>query len=141
MRRQKALTFHENRADPADYYEFTAIARKKMDRLMELSESSPEFKQTLEEYETWIRDTMEPTILFKECRPYGPTSGKYYVFSNEDLSVDPFGYYTGAPIGGNHNNKLGHLFYQNFPMDAKAWTISPVGIIDETPVDQSYTAQ
>lgn len=108
---------------------------------MELSESSPEFKQTLEEYETWIRDTMEPTILFKECRPYGPTSGKYYVFSNEDLSVDPFGYYTGAPIGGNHNNKLGHLFYQNFPMDAKAWTISPVGIIDETPVDQSYTAQ
>ena len=75
---------------------------------MEISESSAEFKETLEEYETWVRDTMEPTILFKECRPYNPTSGKYYVFNNDDITYDPFGYYSGAPIGGGQKGKIGH---------------------------------
>jgi hypothetical protein len=51
------------------------------------------------------------------------------------LAHDPFGYYAGAPLGGDHNNKIGHLFYQNFPMDSKAWNYSPPGLIDDTPVD------
>lgn len=88
---------------------------------MEISESSAEFKETLEEYEQWLHEALEPTILFKECRPYNPTSGKYYIFNDADLKWDPFGYYSGAPIGGVHNNKMGHLFYQSFPMDVKTW--------------------
>ena len=82
---------------------------------------------------------MEPTILFKECRPYNPTSGKYYVFNNNDLSHDPFGYYSGAPIGGRQDGKLGHLFYQDFPMDVKTWDISPPSLGDEAAIDQSYS--
>ena len=113
-------------------------ARSRFDHLMDISESSAQFKETLEECEDWVRDTMEPTILFKECRPYSATSGKYYVFNNNDLAYDPYGYYSGAPIGGGHDNKLGHLFYQSFPMDAKAWDISPPSLADESALDEAY---
>ncbi len=103
---------------------------------MDKSESSAQFNETLQEFETWVKDTLEPTILFKQCRPYSATSGKYYVFDNEDIAYDPFGYYSGAQVGGDHKNKLGHLFYQNFPLDAKTWVYAPPGgAIDETPVD------
>jgi hypothetical protein len=40
LRRQKAITYHENRGDPEDYHEFARITRTKLDRLMEISESS-----------------------------------------------------------------------------------------------------
>lgn len=82
---------------------------------------------------------MEPTILFKDCRPYSPNNGRYFIFDDEWLSHDPFGYYSGKPLGGHHNNKLGHLFYQNFPMDAKSWNYAPIGNIDQSPVDTAYT--
>ena len=82
---------------------------------------------------------MEPTILFKECRPYNPTSGKYYIFNNNDLAWDPFGYYSGLAVGGVHDHKLGHLFYQSFPMDVKTWDMSPPSLGEDPAVDQSYT--
>lgn len=49
--------------------------------------------------------------------------------------MDPLGYYSGSPVGGAHNNKLGHLFYQNFPLDPKTWNYIPPGLIDEAQVD------
>jgi hypothetical protein len=52
--------------------------------------------------------------------------------------VDPFGYYSGVLIGGSHENKLGHMFYQEFPCDAKSWKFDPPGLIDDTPIDDEY---
>ena len=94
---------------------------------MELSESSAEFNNILESYEKWVRDTMESTILFKECRPYSATSGKYYIFNDEELGWDPYGFYTGGPIIGERVPELGHLYYPNFPNDSNAWHIKPPG--------------
>lgn len=42
---------------------------------------------------------MDPTQLFNPCRPYSATSGKYFVWDNDRLSHDPFGYYSGRMIG------------------------------------------
>ena len=80
---------------------------------------------------------MEPTILINPCRPYSATSGKYYIYDNEDLAFDPYGYYAGTPVGGRQK-RLAHLFYQNFPMDAKAWAIEPPGLTDDAELDKAY---
>jgi hypothetical protein len=44
---------------------------------------------------------MDPTMLINPCRPYSSTSGKYQIFSNEELALDPFGYYSGRQITRN----------------------------------------
>jgi len=41
---------------------------------------------------------MDPTMLINPCRPYSATSGKYQIFSNEELALDPFGYYSGRQL-------------------------------------------
>ena len=81
---------------------------------------------------------MEPTILINPCRPYNATAGKYYIFNDEELAADPFGYYAGAPLG-NRNQRLSHLFYQNFPVDAKEWQIEAPGLADDAELDTAYT--
>lgn len=73
-----------------------------------------------------MKDTMDPTILFRECRPYSATSGKYYIYDNEELATDYVGYYSGRPIG-ERVPELGGLYYPNFPMDANVWFIEPPG--------------
>lgn len=37
-------------------------------------------------------------MLINPCRPYAATSGKYHIYSNEDLAYDPFGYYSGRQV-------------------------------------------
>lgn len=69
---------------------------------------------------------MDPTILFRECRPYSATSGKYYVPNNDDLNNDPFGYYSGKLIG-ERIPEQGHLYFPNFPYESNEWNMTIPG--------------
>jgi hypothetical protein len=33
-------------------------------------------------------------MVIDECRPYSSSSGRYYIFSDNQLKFDPFGYYS-----------------------------------------------
>lgn len=122
-----------------DYHASIRVARAHMDRLMDLSEDSQEFQDIVGQYETWIRDNMDPTMLVKENRPYGPFSGKYYVYSNEELNYDPFGFYLKKQVGGTHNGRLGHLFYQDFPYSALTWHQPAPVLFGESKLDTEFT--
>ena len=60
------------------------------------------------------------------------------MYNNDDLAWDPYGYYSGKTVGSGHDGKLGHLFYQSFPMDAKTWDINPPSLADESAYDEAY---
>ena len=72
-----------------------------------------------------IRDTMDPTQLFHQSRPYSATSGKYYIFGNAELEYDPYGYYSGKRLVAHRNPGMGHVYYPDYPMDANVWHINP----------------
>jgi hypothetical protein len=78
----------------------------------------------LEFYEQRVRDNMDPTMLINPCRPYSATSGKYYIFSNKDLSYDPFGYYSGRIVGHREPSE-GFIYYPDYPHDGNVWHINP----------------
>lgn len=65
MRRYKQTTIHDAMAEPRDYHASIRVTRAHMDRLMELSEQSQEFQDIIGQYETWITDNMDPTMLIK----------------------------------------------------------------------------
>ena len=67
---------------------------------------------------------MDPTMLINPCRPYSATSGKYHVYSNEDLAFDPFGYYSGRQVARTPA-EAAHLYYPDFPHDGNVWHINP----------------
>jgi len=67
---------------------------------------------------------MDPTMLINPCRPYAATSGKYHVYSNEDLAFDPFGYYSGRQVARTPA-EAAHLYYPDFPHDGNVWHINP----------------
>jgi len=33
-------------------------------------------------YETWVKDNIDPTMIFNESRPYSAGSNKYFVFND-----------------------------------------------------------
>jgi len=62
-------------------------------------------------------------MLINPCRPYAAASGKYQIFSNEDLAYDPFGYYSGRQVA--RTPAEGFVYYPDFPHDGNVWHMSP----------------
>jgi hypothetical protein len=68
-------------------------------------EEKAQFQVVVAKWEKWQADMYEAQMFVEECRPYAPTSGRYYIFSDEQLSFDPFGYYKPRLLSDNvpHN--------------------------------------
>lgn len=116
MRREKEWHLHESRADPLDYHRNIQIAREKLEPLLSIPESSATFGETLKYFEDRLRNNMDPTMIINDSRQYSPNNGRSYVWSDEELKRDPFGYYSGRMIGHRKPGE-GFLYYPDFPMD------------------------
>ena len=110
LRREREWTFGENRCDPRDYHRNIAYARTRLEELLHTPENSAHFAATLEHFEKRSRDQMDPTMLIHDSRQYSATNGRSYVWSDEELLNDPFGYYTGRMFG-HHKPGHGFLYY------------------------------
>ena len=53
-------------------------------------------------------------MLINDARQYSAVNGRQYVWSDDELKRDPFGYYTGRMIG-HRKPAEGFLYYPAFP--------------------------
>lgn len=84
---------------------------------------SEELKEYFEKYEKLMEDKFDSQQVFSECRPYSPTFGRYFVYSDEYLSYDPYGYYKPRLLSEDDVDPR----YPNdddYPLSELHWTIS-----------------
>ncbi len=104
-----------------------------MEKLLSVPESSAEFGQTLEYFENRVRENLDPTMIINDSRQYSAANGRSYVWSDEQLQKDPFGYYTGRIIG-HRKPAYGFLYYPDFPKESSVWHLDPPGEYDDVEV-------
>lgn len=96
LRRQYAVNISENRADPEEFHTNVNKAYRDFKRVINVSEESQDYINTLDHYETWIKDNVDPTMIIHESRPYSASSSRYYVF-NDTVRVGPRSTSTSTP--------------------------------------------
>lgn len=84
-----------------------------------------------------MREKMDPTMVINDSRQYSANNGRSYVWSDQELKRDPFGYYNGRMIG-HRKPGYGFLYYPDFPMDGEVWHIDPPTEYDDTVEEDSY---
>ena len=50
-------------------------------------------------------------MLINDSRQYSAVNGRQYVWSDEELQLDPFGYYNNSRIIGHRKPGYGFLYY------------------------------
>ena len=50
---------------------------------MFLKETDPAFISTLKKFEAWVDKNMDPTMVVRDCRPYSPVNGRFFIFDND----------------------------------------------------------
>ena len=63
-------------------------------------------------------------MLINDGRQYSQVNGRSYVWTDEELKKDPFGYYNGRMIG-HRKPGYGFLYYPDFPYESNTWHIEP----------------
>jgi len=79
---------------------------------------------------------MDPTMLINDSRQYSPNNGRAFVWSDEQLKNDPFGYYTGRQIG--RKPTYGFLYYPDFPVESNVWHMAPPGEYEDDVEEESF---
>ena len=63
-------------------------------------------------------------MLINDSRQYSASNGRQYVWSDDELKRDPFGYYTGRMIG-HRKPAEGFLYYPDVPYESTVWHMEP----------------
>ena len=100
-----------------------------MDKLFDVPENSALFGQTLEHFEQRVRDKLDPSMLINDARQYSPINGRSFVFDDETLKMDPFGYFSGKNVGRKPG--YGFLYYPDFPHESTVWHLDPPSDYDD----------
>ena len=61
-------------------------------------------------------------MLINDSRQYSAPQGRSYVWADNELLSDPFGYYTGRMIG-HRKPGYGYLYYPDFPREGNTWNL------------------
>ena len=96
--------------------------------LKELNESDSEFQRISEYWKNYLADNFDIYGLNADNKPYSLNASKYYIYSDEQLMADPFGYYKQErPVFGDEKPK--NSFYaSDFPFGDDMWTIEELQV-------------
>ena len=77
-------------------------------------------------------------MLINDSRQYSAVNGRQYVWSDEELQLDPFGYYNNSRIIGHRKPGYGFLYYPDFPTESNVWHMDPPSEYEDNVEEQSF---
>ena len=114
-----------NHEDSTKFFSYNQEAKEDFRKMMGLNEYDQEFLSLADKYETYIMDNIDTYTLLEDNVQYSLNSNKYYVYTDEQMMFDPFGYYSGSmPIYGSQS-PLNTVYVSDFPWGDQYWSIFP----------------
>ena len=77
-------------------------------------------------------------MMINDSRQYSASNGRQYVWSDDELLLDPFGYYSQKRIIGHRVPAYGYLYYPDFPYESNTWHLDPPSEYDDNVEEQSF---
>ncbi|EGR32627.1 hypothetical protein IMG5_076570 [Ichthyophthirius multifiliis] len=91
-------------------------------KMYQLPVESLELKTFFKKYEDLHEELFDPNMVIDESRPYAPTSNRYYIFDENLLKFDPFGYYSPRLLSENRPDE-NMPFYEDYPQNDSHWNM------------------
>ena len=110
--------------DSERFHETIYRLKNDFKQLKELNESDSEFIRISKIWEDFLADNFDVYGLATDNRPYSLNSNKYYIYSDEQMLSDPFGYYRQDRAVFGENKPENSVFASDFPIGDDIWYIS-----------------
>ena len=95
-------------------------AKSEFEEMLSLPQNSVRSKNLFDKYRKYVEDNYDITYLAFDNQSHSANSQKLWLFTDEQLSYDPFGYY--VPKTTNYTEKSFAVpFYEDFPYDGNRW--------------------
>ena len=95
-------------------------AKREFEELLSLPQSSVRSKNLFDKYRDYVEKNYDITYLAFDNQSHSANSQKMWLWTDEQLSYDPFGYY--VPKTTNYSEKSFALpFYEDYPYDGDLW--------------------
>ena len=113
-----SLKFHETLLDIKSEFRY----------IKTLNESDFDFDRITSKWRTFVADLFDVYGVVTDNRPYSLNSSKYYIYSDELLMSDPYGYYTQERVVFGHDKPENSVYASDFPLGDEAWKISDLTV-------------
>eukprot|EP01017_Pseudomicrothorax_dubius_P028949 TRINITY_DN3485_c0_g1_i1.p1 TRINITY_DN3485_c0_g1~~TRINITY_DN3485_c0_g1_i1.p1 ORF type:complete len:193 (+),score=57.38 TRINITY_DN3485_c0_g1_i1:115-693(+) len=123
LRKYYAQKLEGWRTDFSDFNRSITLAQRDFSKMLELPQTSLEFQNLLKKYEAYHEETFDPSMVIDDTRPYSPSAGRYLVWGDENLLVDPFGYYSGDRRLSETAPSPQMPYYEDYPQNDSHWDI------------------
>ena len=97
-----------------------SFAKQEFSELLELPNDSARYQALLNKYEQFIDDNYDITHIAFNNQPYSQNSSKLWIFTDEQLAYDPFGYYKQKTAHYNEKS-FAAPFYEDYPIADDKW--------------------
>ena len=115
--------FMDNNQDTYKFLKFNHEAKQDFRKLLRLNEYEPEFRNLAEKYERFITENIDTYMLMEDNVQYSLNANKYYVYTDDQMMFDPYGYYSGnMPVYGGQESS-NRVYVSDFPWDDHLWSV------------------
>ena len=105
------------------YHETLFKLKKDFKLLKSLNEEDFEFRNIVKEWTNFIELHFDVNGLVADNKPYSLNSSKYYIYSDEILMSDPYGYYSQERVVFGKDKPANSMFASDLPMGDDFWAL------------------
>ena len=119
---------NDNPHDSERFHETIYRLKNDFRNLKELNEYDSEFQRISKHWENFLANNFDIYGLNPDNRPYSLNACKYYIYSDEQLLADPFGYYKQERAVFGDEKPANSFYASDFPFGDDMWLIDDLEV-------------